>query len=146
MEITRTVETRAPREKVFAYLSDFTSTNEWDPGTVETRRMSGDGGVGTRYLNTSSFLGRKTRLEYVVVDRVENERIVLQGNNKTVKAVDTMTMDASASGTRLTYNAAFEFKGLTKLLAPLMAPVLVLAFKKLGDEAEAGLQKALDRL
>ena len=38
---------------MFAYLSDFTTTNEWDPGTVSTERVSGDGGVGTTYHNTS---------------------------------------------------------------------------------------------
>lgn len=146
MEITRTVETAAPPEKVFAYLSDFTTTNEWDPGTVETTRVSGDGGVGTRYRNVSSFMGRRTELEYVVREVVPGSRFVLEGNNKTVKAVDTMTFTPAGAGTRVTYNADFRFKGLMKNLAVVISPLLVLAFKKLGDDAEAGMQKALDRL
>ena len=40
------------------------------------------------------------------------------------------------------YLAEFEFKGLAKYLAPLLAP----AFKKLGDEAEIGMKRALERL
>ena len=52
---------RSPRRQVvFAYLSDFTTTTEWDPGTVRTTRESGDGGIGTRYRNVSRFLGRET--------------------------------------------------------------------------------------
>ncbi|MEO7351089.1 MAG: SRPBCC family protein, partial [Marmoricola sp.] len=47
MKLQRSVETDASPAAVFAYLSDFTNTNEWDPGTVETTRVSGDGGVGT---------------------------------------------------------------------------------------------------
>src|SRR5690348_1031446 len=46
MNIERTVETPTPIEAVFAYLSDFTTTTEWDPGTVETTRRTGDGGLG----------------------------------------------------------------------------------------------------
>lgn len=146
MEITRTVTTTAPPDKVFAYLSDFTTTNEWDPGTVETQRVSGDGGVGTRYHNTSSFMGRKTQLEYVVKERVEESRFVLEGNNKTVRATDTMTFSPSGAGTRVVYHADFAFKGLLGLVSPLLSPFLGPAFKKLGDEAEAGMQQALDRL
>ena len=54
--------------RVFDYLSDFTHTNEWDPGTVETRRTSGDGGVGTTYANTSEFMGRRSELTYETVE------------------------------------------------------------------------------
>jgi uncharacterized protein YndB with AHSA1/START domain len=146
MEITRTIETSSPVEKVFAYLSDFTTTNEWDPGTVETRRVSGDGGPGTAYANTSKFLGRETELEYVVKELVTDGRIVLEGNNKTVKATDTMTLTPSATGTRVVYHAQFEFKGVTRYVAPLMSPVLARAFKKLGDEAQVSMRSALDAL
>src|SRR5690349_8912855 len=57
MDITRTVETATPIDRVFAYLSDFTTTEDWDPGTVTTTRRTGDGGLGTVYDNTSSFMG-----------------------------------------------------------------------------------------
>ncbi len=58
--------------------------------------------------------------------------------------VRTMTGSAAAAreGTTVTYRADFEFKGLAKLVAPLLAP----AFKKLGDEAEQGMRDALGRL
>lgn len=146
MKITRVVQTTTPVDRVYAYLSDFTTTNEWDPGTVETVRVSGDGGVGTRYRNTSSFMGRETRLTYVVREAVPGQRFVLQGDNKTLQAVDTMTFEEHAGGTRVTYDADFTFKGVMKFGALLMTPVLALAFKKLGDEAEQGMQSALDRL
>jgi uncharacterized protein YndB with AHSA1/START domain len=146
MKIIRVIETSAPLDRVHAYLSDFTTTNEWDPGTVETVRVSGDGGVGTRYRNTSRFLGRETRLTYVVREVVPDSRLVLQGDNRTVRAVDTMTFESVGGRTRVTYDADFTFKGVTKYAAVLLSPVLALAFKKLGDEAEQGMQDALDRL
>jgi uncharacterized protein YndB with AHSA1/START domain len=147
MEITRTMETTTPLEKVYAFLSDFTSTNEWDPGTVETKRLSGSGEVGTEYHNTSKFMGRKTELVYTT-KRLEPPRLIqLEGTNKTVRATDTMTLSSTATGgTRVVYNASFDFKGALGKVAPLLSPVLALAFKKLGDEAEVGMTRALDAL
>lgn len=62
MKLVRTVVVSKPLKAVFDYLSDFTTTTDWDPGTVITMRGHGDGGVGTSYLSTSRFPGRATRL------------------------------------------------------------------------------------
>jgi hypothetical protein len=43
-------------DEVWAFLSDFTTTEGWDPPTVSTVRATGDGGVGTEYANTSRVL------------------------------------------------------------------------------------------
>lgn len=147
MEITRTIETTTPVDKAYAYLSDFTTTNEWDPGTVETRRISGSGEVGTEYHNTSKFMGRETELVYTTQELEPSRRIVLEGNNKTVRATDTMTLTATADGgTRVVYHAKFDFKGVVGKLAPALSPLLAPAFKKLGDEAEVAMKRALDKL
>jgi uncharacterized protein YndB with AHSA1/START domain len=143
MQISRTVEVDTPIDKVFAYLSDFTTTTEWDPGTVRTVLKSGDGGVGTTYHNTSSFNGRETELVYEVTELVPQQRFALRGENKTIVARDTMEFSETASGgSRVTYTADFTFKGLAKLVAPFLGG----AFKKLGDEAEKGLRDNLGGL
>ena len=142
MKLQRTVETTASPEKVFAYLSDFTTTTEWDPGTVRTRRVSGDGGVGTTYHNTSKFMGRETELTYEVVEHRPDSRFALRGENSSVVAHDTMDIAPLGEGSTVTYTADFEFKGLGRLAAPLLKPAL----KKLGDEAETGLREALAKL
>lgn len=142
MKLQRTVETTASPSAVFAYLGDFTTTTEWDPGTVETTRVSGDGGVGTTYHNVSRFMGRTTELTYVVERHEPDRLLALRGENKSVVAHDTMEIAPDGAGTRVTYTAEFDFKGLAGLVAPLLAPAL----KKLGDEAENGLRSALGRL
>jgi len=53
-----------------------------------------------------------------------------------------MTFQPDGSGTYLTYTADFDFKGVTRFVAPL----LVRAFTRLGDDAEKGMREALDRL
>jgi NAD(P)-dependent dehydrogenase (short-subunit alcohol dehydrogenase family) len=142
MQLRRTVITDKPIDAVFAYLSDFTTTTEWDPGTVRTVRERGDGGVGTEYLNTSRFLGRPTQLRYLVQELDPPRRIRLRGENATVVATDTMTLTSVPAGTEVIYTAHFAFKGGAKYLAPLLRP----AFRRLGDEAEVGLRTALAAL
>ncbi|MBA2390109.1 MAG: SRPBCC family protein [Geodermatophilaceae bacterium] len=140
--IRRTVVAAQPLQAVFTYLADFANAEDWDAGTVSCRRLSGEGGVGTTYENVSSFRGRETTLIYRVMEYVENERLVLRGENKTVTAVDTMTFDPAPAGTRVTYSADFTFKGIAALLTPLLKGPLA----KLGDEAERSLAAALARL
>jgi hypothetical protein len=147
MRLVRTVRTAAPLERVFGYLADFTTTTDWDPGTVRTELVSGDGGVGTVYRNTSRFAGRETELTYTVVERVEDERFALRGENKTVTALDTMSFRRDGEGTEVRYEADFRFPWsgvpvLSGVVDLLMSPL----FKRLGDEAQEGMQRALDRL
>lgn len=142
MKIQRTVETTAAPGPVFAYLSDFTNTNEWDPGTISTERVEGDGGVGTVYHNVSEFNGNKSELRYEVVELVADRKIALMGEGKSVHADDTMELAPSGTGTRVTYTADIRFKGLLKVAEPFLGK----AFKKLGDEAEEGLNTALAKL
>jgi hypothetical protein len=141
MLIERTVTVDRPQDEVFAYLADFTTTTEWDPGTVETTRESGDGGVGTTYRNVSKFLGRTTELTYVVTDHQSPGLLRLRGENDTVVARDTMTLAGAPYGsTTINYRAEFEFKGWARLAAPLAAPAL----RRLGDRAARQLQTVLD--
>ena len=143
LKIDRTVETSAPTSEVFDFLADFTNTEEWDPGTVRTDRISGDGGVGTAYANTSRFLGRNTDLTYVVEIYEPGKRVRLRGENKTVVAHDTMTfLPTATGGTSVRYVAEFELKGMARMVAPLLTP----AFTRLGDSASEQMRATLDRL
>jgi uncharacterized protein YndB with AHSA1/START domain len=138
---SRTVTVNRPLDETFAYLSDFTNTNEWDAGTVRTTRVSGDGGVGTTYQNISKFLGREVEVTYVVQRLVPGEVFALRGENSTTVAHDTMTFKEVPGGTEVTYAATFDFKGPLKLVAPLTIPV----FNKLFDDGAKGIREALER-
>lgn len=141
--VTREVLTRATPRVAFAYLSDFRNTTQWDPGTVTTVRRSGDGGIGTVYENTSSFNGRTTELTYTVTDHVAPRRVTLRGENATLEALDTITVEPHDDGSLVRYQATFRFRSL---LLRLAEPFLRPAFRRLGDEAEAGMRAALAKL
>jgi Polyketide cyclase / dehydrase and lipid transport len=63
------LDLQQPREDVFAYLSDFSTTREWDPGVVEAERVNGPAvGEGTEFRLVAEFLGRKNELTYRIVE------------------------------------------------------------------------------
>ena len=141
MHVERTFRVPRPVEDVFAYLSDFTRTNEWDPGTVSTTRTSGDGGVGTTYANTSQFMGRQVELSYETITYEAPTRLQFRGKNKQSTATDSLTFTAtSEAGTEIHYRADFEFHGVLKYLAPL---VVKPKLGPLADETVEHLTKAL---
>src|SRR6476619_527847 len=142
MLLRRTVLTQASPDQVFDYLSDFTTTTEWDTGTVVTERTSGDVGVGTTYRNVSKFLGRESELTYTVVEWTSPTTFALRGENATVVAHDRVEIHPEGAGTRVTYTADFTFKGVARFVAPLLRPAL----NRLGDHAAEGLAEALGRL
>src|SRR5262245_33697653 len=120
IQVERTVTAPRPPEPLFAYLSDFTNAEEWDAGTLACVRVSGDGGVGTVYRNTSSFLGRTTQLDYVT-QRIDAPAVFgIQGRNKTVTSTDTISLEhVDADTTAVTYRAVFEFHGAARWLEPI---------------------------
>jgi carbon monoxide dehydrogenase subunit G len=144
MHVERTFTVTTPIETVFDYLADFTHTNEWDPGTVETRRTSGDGGVGTTYANTSEFIGRKTDLTYETLTHERPTRLVFRGKNKTATATDTLTFSPTGDGpsTQVHYRADFEFGFPISLVAPL---VVKPKLDKLADETVEQLSRMLQK-
>lgn len=137
----RQVPTRWTAEEVFAYLLDFSHAEEWDSGTVRCERVSGDGGVGTRYRNVSRFLGRETELDYTT-EAVDPERraFTVAGGNKTVASRDTVTVTETPQGSLVDYRAELDFAGLARFVTPLLAPAL----KRLGDNTAAQLGRVLD--
>lgn len=140
MHVERTFTVPRPVDTVFDYLSDFTSTNEWDPGTVQTTRTSGDGGVGTVYANTSEFMGKRTELTYETIEFSRPTRVVFQGRNKQATTHDRMTFTPTGDGTEVHYRADFEFTFPLNLLAPL---VLRGKLEKLADETMEQLERKL---
>jgi carbon monoxide dehydrogenase subunit G len=140
MHVERTFTVPRPPEAVFDYLGDFTHTNEWDPGTVETTRTSGDGGAGTTYANTSEFLGRRVELTYETTAYERPRRVQFRGTNKRTTTMDTMTFTASGAGTEIHYRADFDLGTVLNLLAPLFVrPKL----ESLADDTVAQIQRSL---
>jgi len=134
------LETLLPPAEAFAYLSDFSTTEEWDPGVVEAERH-GDGPVamGTEFRVVAEFLGRKSTLVYEVVEFEPGEAVTVRGENATVVSLDRITFERVGAGTRVNYDAELTLKGPLRLADPLLG----LAFRRVGDRALDGLRTTL---
>ncbi len=135
-----TIDTPREREDVFAYVSDCSTTEEWDPGVVEAERC-GDAAVGegTEFRLVAQFLGRQTALTYRIVEYDPPRTVTFRGENATVISNDRITFEAVGEGTRVTYDAELVLKGPLRLADPLLG----LAFNRVGDRALAGLKHKL---
>ena len=135
-----TIDTAHEREDVFAYLSDFSTTEEWDPGVVEAERLNdAPVGEGTEFRLVAGFLGRKTALTYRIVECDPPHAVTFRGENATVISNDRITFEEAGEGTRITYDAELALKGPLRLADPLLG----LAFNRVGDRALAGLNNQL---
>src|SRR5271165_6774576 len=134
------IDTQRPPEEVFAYLSDFSTTEQWDPGVLEAERL-GDAavGTGTEFRLVAAFLHRKTQLTYRIVECDLPSAVTFRGENSSVVSLDRITFEPSAAGTRITYDADLALKGPLKIADPLLR----MAFNRVGDRALAGLRAAL---
>ena len=134
------IETRWTPEETFAYLSDFSTSAEWDPGVVEAERVdTGQVGEGTEFRLVAQFLGRETPLSYRIAEYRPPSVVTFRGENATVVSLDRITLEAIASGTRVSYDADLRLKGPIRLADPLLA----LAFDRVGNRALAGLRRVL---
>lgn len=135
-----TIDTPREREEVFAYISDFSTTQEWDPGVVEAERCSDAAvGEGTEFRLVAEFLGRRTALTYRIVGYDPPHAVTFRGENATVISNDRIILEAVGEGTRITYDAELVLKGPLRIADPLLG----LAFNRVGDRALAGLKHKL---
>lgn len=138
-----TIATPKPVEEVFDYMADFTSVERWDETAVKAERLDdGPPRLGARFRVTVRFAGRESDLDYETTAFERPRRLVLRAESGTVASEDEVTFRplGGGAGTELTYNATLEPKGPMKLAGP----VLGLLFKRLGDNAAAGLARELD--
>ncbi len=139
--VQRTIIVDQSPQAVFAFLADFTTTEEWDPPTLSTRRTSGDGGVGTTYHNVAKFRGKRTEVDYVVTSYVEGHSLQLRGDSGDVELVDTLTVEPTPTGgCAVTYHEEIRAHGA--LPDSFDAPSLT----TLGDYVAESLQESLEHL
>jgi len=141
-DVRRTFTVQQPTDKVVAYLKDFANSEQWDPGTVTTKRVgNGPIEVGSQWHNVSEFRGRKTELEYRLT-RAESRRLTFVGENKTATSTDDLRFREVEGGTEIGYHAHFEFHGLAKLATPFLKAPL----EKLGDDTEKQMRETINAL
>jgi hypothetical protein len=127
-------------EQVFDYMAMFSNVTEWDPTAAEAYPVGGASpGEGTRFHVLVKWMSREIPLEYTTTVYERPRRLVLRAENATTVSEDTVTVTPTESGCEMVYDARLQLKGLARIADPLFG----LAFKRLGDNAAAGLRREL---
>lgn len=126
----------------FAYMAMFSNALEWDPGVVEAARVdSGELRLGSTFRIVSMFAGRRVPLRYQIIALDADRSVVLQAQTRMFDSLDTITVEPTVHGSRVTYDARLVPKGGFRLADPL----LQLLFQRVGRAADASLRRQLNR-
>lgn len=140
--VERTIEAACDRQVAFEYVTDFSTTQEWDPGIPEAKRLDdGPVGVGSRFELLSRFGSKEQTIVYEITVLERPERVVFVGDGGNFHGVDEISFAAlDGGGTRVTYVANLALKGVARLAEPFITGKL----EAMSDRAVAGLKAALD--
>ena len=149
MQVQQVIMVDRPIEQVFDYISDFTTSAVWDPGTATCHRVSGNGDVGTEYAKTWRRPGRRHRVDVrlTVTEYVQNHVFALHGSAGLVDSLLRFTVRPATAGpgqscTRLTFTGDYVFRGWVRLLGPMLTRIL----KQASDAVQVRLEEELLRL
>jgi carbon monoxide dehydrogenase subunit G len=104
-KMTRSVEVKAPPEKVFAFLTDIEKLNEIAKGDVEFKQTSkGPWGVGTTLHWISKQSGSPMELDMEVTEFEKNKKATISTvKGSKFKLKQTCAIEPTANGTKLAY-------------------------------------------
>jgi uncharacterized membrane protein len=132
VDVFTEIEIGRPREEVASYASDPTNATEWYENIegVELRTPP-PLAVGSRIAFVARFLGRSLEYTYEVTELVPGARLVMRTSEGPFAMETTYTWaDAPSGGTRMGLRNRGEPAGLSKLVAPLLAPAMRRANRK----------------
>ena len=135
------IDTALPIEAAFTFLADFANAATWDPGTATSTRVDdGPVRVGSQFALGVRMAGSVRPMTYRIVRLDPDRQVTLEGSGSGVAAVDTLTFERRADGTRVDYVAQIRLLGWRRLVEPFLGG----AFAKIARDARAGMTRALD--
>lgn len=139
--IREQIHTSLPIDEAFAYIADFQSSQEWDPGVESAERTdSGEVGVGASYRLAVKMGGRVAPMEYTISRFEPPNRVVLDGTGSRVTAIDDIRFAEQDGGTTVDYIADIRLGGLLRFVQPFMSGT----FTGIGERAADGMKRTLD--
>jgi carbon monoxide dehydrogenase subunit G len=114
-----TVSVNRPAEEVFAYLADVRNLPQWQQGVVETRPQ-GDPGVGSRFIEVRSFLGKRMESTIEIVEYEPSRLFTIKVIEGPIPFEVRHTLEPDGEGTRVRVVGEGEPGGFFKLAEGLV--------------------------
>ena len=111
-----------PVSDVFAFVANFENHPKWAIDFQEVKRLtSTPSGVGTTYNCLLKFPGQIATSKFEITEYVANQKIAYKGEPAgPAKYKGSFLFESVAGGTKITSLPQPEFRGLFKLLEPMM--------------------------
>jgi hypothetical protein len=138
IRLDETITVERPLHEVFAYISEFSRIEEWDPAVARGLRLTaGPLGVGSQFrIDMKAGFS----LRYTVIEWEQDRRLLMTVDSKPFTAREEIIFTRTDAGTRVRYVATFRFVApLARLLKTF--PGLM---DRVGKSAMAGLRRALE--
>jgi NAD(P)-dependent dehydrogenase (short-subunit alcohol dehydrogenase family) len=138
IQLDETIVVQRPVREVFAYISEFSRIEEWDPAVARGVRLTeGPLGVGSQFrIDMKAGFS----LRYTVVEWDPERRLLMTVDSKPFTAREEIFFNRTAHGTRVRYVATFDFVAPLAQLAKAFPGVM----DRVGKSAVAGMKRALE--
>lgn len=141
--ITETFTVAMPIEAAFAYLADFTNTEEWDPGVRAAEQVRGTGAGKGALVRVDFAVGpTSVPLTYETTRHDEPTAVTFTTEGRFVRGEDRITLSTSGDSTTIEWDARFGFASPLSVADPLLAP----GFQRVAGKAVASLRERLEEL
>ena len=131
--LQETADVARPIDEVFAYVSDFTTTQEWDATAISARKLTpGKVAEGTEFEVVCALPVGSIDINYKIEALEHNKRVVLSGSSRFFDIRDTISFSPSQRGTKIEYRAEFFFKPMIGSIASISSSGL----ESMGREGE----------
>ena len=138
IRLDETIVVERPLHEVFAYISEFSRIEEWDPAVARGLRLTeGPLGVGSQFRID---MNAGFSLRYTVVEWEQDRRLLMTVDSKPFTAREEIFFTRSGTGTRVRYVATFEFVAPLALLLKTFPGVM----DRVGKSAMDGMRRALE--
>ena len=110
VKIRKSIEIKAPLEKVFAYVVDGENAPEWHPSVKKAKRITGEVGK-TSVMRYVAIVGKKKyEFETKVLKYEKNKRYVdVMTKGPLKKYVHVGTFERTEDGSRYIFDLDYEF-------------------------------------
>lgn len=122
MKLETSIVINRPAEQVWAYVTNFEKSSEWNPATLEMR-LTSDPPVrkGSAYVWVGQFLGRRIETNAEVTAFEPNREFAYKIVSGPFPGTASTTLEAANGGTRVTLTSEADMGGFFKLAEPVMA-------------------------
>ena len=138
ISLDESIAVQRPLHEVFAYISEFSRIEQWDPGVARAHKLtSGAPAVGSEYrIDMKAGFS----LYYKIIEMEPDKRMLMEVESSLFTAREEILFAATASKTTVRYIANFNF------LRALAAANLIYpaAMDRVGKSTMEGMKKALE--